>query len=236
MLSGSGGQGANLLGKSHPSLLPILLKKVAVKNGMFLARPFPMIESINQHMVESARPEHEIANRLEPADMYDLMAVQDLLDADEIASAHEQMEKIALEKRNHPSVLYIAYQLHAKTGDWDQAIQSAERLFKQTSDFSTAWIVLADAACHKPAGSVLEAKEILMQAHSKFPGKYLIPYKLAGYCVQLLQFDEADKWIKQAAAIGGERVAQLAMNDKNLAPLYKQKGNEATPPANPNGH
>jgi uncharacterized protein HemY len=190
-----------------------------------------MIESINRHIAESARSEHEKANRLEPADVYDLMAVQDLLDADNIASAREQMEKIAPEKRNHPSVLYIAYQLYAKSGDWDKAIQSAESLFQLTSDFSTAWIVLADAACHKPEGSVLEAKEILIQAQAKFPGKHLIPYKLADYCVQLLQFDEADKWIKQAAAIGGESVAQVAMNDKNLAPLYKQKENGA----NPNG-
>ena len=183
-----------------------------------------MIENINRQFSESAGPGQ--VNQLAPSDMYDLMAVQDLLNANQVASAREQMEKIAPEKRNHPSVLYVAYQVHAQTGDWDKAIQSADTLFKQIPDYPSAWIILADSACHKPAGSVLEAKEILIQATAKFPDDYLIPFKLAVYCAQLLQFDEAGKWIKQASKIGGERVTQMALNDKNLAPLINRKGDK----------
>ena len=40
-----------------------------------------------------------------------LPAIQDFLDSNNIASAQEQMEKIPPEKRDHPSVLYIAYQI-----------------------------------------------------------------------------------------------------------------------------
>jgi len=177
------------------------------------------MENIKRHLAKPIRLEHEKINELEPADMYDLMAIQDFLDSNNIVSAQEKMEKIPPEKRDHPSVLYIAYQIHATLHEWNKATHNADSLFRQIPDCPEAWVILAETASHKPDGSLLEAKDILIKAEAKFPGNFLISLKLAGCCVQLLQFDEADRWIKQSMAIDHERVRQIAGNDENLMQL-----------------
>jgi hypothetical protein len=58
-----------------------------------------------------------------------------------------------------------------------------------------------------------------LKAELDFPDNFLIVFKLANYCVQLLEIDEAHKWIRHAVAIDGERVALLAAKDKNILRL-----------------
>jgi len=161
----------------------------------------------------------EIMEHLNPSEMFDLMTVQEMLDLDRISSAREHMQKIAPEKHNHPSVLYIAYQIHAKAGEWAEAILIADSLLAQIPDSPSARVILAETVCNKPGGSFLEGKEVLLKAVSDFPDNFLIVFKLAAYCVQLLEIDEAHKWIKQAIAIDGERVALFAARDRNILRL-----------------
>jgi predicted Zn-dependent protease len=165
------------------------------------------------------REKSETMEHLNPSEMFDLMTVQEMLDSDRISSAREHMQKISPEKRDHPSVLYISYQIHAKAGEWGEAIQIADSLLTKIPDSPSARVILAETVCYKPGGSFLEGKEVLLRAESDFPDNFLIVFKLASYCVQLLEIDEAHKWIKHAIAIDGERVALLAAKDKNILRL-----------------
>jgi hypothetical protein len=156
---------------------------------------------------------------LNPSEIFDLMTVQEMLDSDRMSSARECMQKISPEKHHHPSVLYVSYQIHAKAGEWPEAIHIADCLLAKIPDSPSARVILAETMCNKPGGSFLEGKEVLLKAESDFPGNFLIVFKLAGYCVQLLELEEAHKWIKQAIAIDGERVALFAAKDRNLLRL-----------------
>ena len=194
-----------------------------------------MMEDMSRPMTEQSEPPGEPStdektSQLEPADMYELMAIQDLVESNNIASAWERMERLAPAKRCHPSALYLTYQIYARAGDWSQAIQMADLLFSRVPDCASTWVILAETACHKPEGGISEAKEILLKAESKFPADFLIAFKLAGYCMQLQQLDEADKWLKQALAIDRERGTQIAAEDENLKNLSRIMANRSPRP------
>lgn len=178
-----------------------------------------MFANKNQGLTESIGWEHEKMSQLEPSDLYALMEIQDLLDSNNLGSARVKLGKLLPAKLKHPSALYMAYQIHAKAGEWDKAIQIADSLFREMPDYPGAWLILAETACRKPDDSLLEAKEILLKAESKFSGNFLIALKLASFCVQLVQFDEAKKWIEIAMAIDRERSLQIAAGDADLMRL-----------------
>ena len=194
-----------------------------------------MIEDMSCPMTKQSEqfgepPEDKKTSQLEAADMYELMAIQDLVDSNNIASARERMEKLAPVKRCHPSALYLTYQIYSRAGEWNEAIQMADLLFSTVPDCASTWVILAEATCHKPEGGIAEAKEILLKAESKFPADFLIAFKLASYCMQLQQLDEADKWLKQALAIDRERGNQIAAEDENLKNLSSIMANRPSQP------
>jgi hypothetical protein len=69
-----------------------------------------------------------------------------------------------------------------------------------------------------------EAFDQLLPVVGKFPKVWTIPYDLACYSSQLHQFDDAQKWLKQALAVDEVTVQQAALNDEDLKPLWDIMG------------
>ncbi len=100
---------------------------------------------------------------------------------------------------------------------WELMAELAKRLIEfQPTD--SQWPVLAAYATRR-AISIEAAKEILLNAESKFPKEAVIPYNLACYECQLGNLESAKKYLKQAFTIDSSwRIA--ALDDSDLQPLW----------------
>jgi tetratricopeptide (TPR) repeat protein len=161
--------------------------------------------------------------QLEPPDTHHLLAAQGWLGLGNFLEADEELEKITHQLRDHPAVLSVRYEIYAKAKKWDVAADIADALVKMIPDQLSAWICLAYATRRKAGGGIPSAKQILIEAESKFPGESLIRYNLACYECQLGNLKEAMKWVEKAIAVGGKKdIQMLALDDPDLEPLWRE--------------
>jgi tetratricopeptide (TPR) repeat protein len=153
-----------------------------------------------------------------------VQAAEGWLGLGDAVSASDELEEITLEQQTHPAVLQVRYAIYGKREQWDMAAQVAEKLTPLLPNEPGTWINLAYATRRKTGGNIPAAKTILLAAESKFPRNYLIPFNLACYCSQLQEFDQAEQWLKKAAAIDERTVRKMAADDPDLKPLWATKG------------
>ena len=153
-----------------------------------------------------------------------VLAAQGWLELGDAVSAGGELEEITPEKRTHPAVLQIRYAIYVKREQWDTAAGVAEELASALPDEAGTWVNLAYATRRKTGGGIPEAKKILLAAEPIFPGELVIPFNLACYCSQLHEFDQAEKWLKKAAAIDEKMVQKMAADDPDLKPLWESRG------------
>jgi len=153
-----------------------------------------------------------------------LQVAEGWLGLGDAASASDELEEIALGEQTHPAVLQVRYAIYAKCGQWDMANEVAERVVSLLPEVAGTWINLAYATRRKTGGGIPDAKKILLAAQLKFSGDCLIPFNLACYCSQLREFDQAEQWLKKAAAINEKAVRKMAADDPDLKPLWDTRG------------
>jgi tetratricopeptide (TPR) repeat protein len=161
---------------------------------------------------------------LEPPDSLYLDAAEGWLGLGDVVSANESLDEISSEMRAHPAVLIMRCQIYFKAEKWDMLAEVSETLIKLLPEMPESWVNFAYAVRRKTDGSILAAKEILLEAESKFPHEYLFPFNLACYFSQLNQLEEAEKWLKKAIAIDNKTVQKLAIDDPDLLPLWDSMG------------
>lgn len=160
---------------------------------------------------------------LEPPDSHHLRAALGWLELGNAAEADAELEKIAPVLQTHPIVLAVRYDACSMVGNWDAAAEVASRQVHLTPGDPGGWISLAYATRRKPGGGIPQAKEILAEAHSKFPGEGLISYNLACYECQLGRLNEAWQWLQKAFASGARKeMKAMALADPDLEPLWKR--------------
>lgn len=153
-----------------------------------------------------------------------LLAAQGWIELGDAVSAGDELADISPQEWTHPAVLQIRYVIYAKRGQWDTAAEVAEALASLLPDAPGTWINLAFATRRKTGGGVPAAKKILLTAEPKFPGDYVIPFNLACYCSQLHEFEQAERWLKKAAAIDEKAVQEIAADDLDLKPFWESRG------------
>ncbi|HEV2319687.1 MAG TPA: hypothetical protein VGV18_08055 [Verrucomicrobiae bacterium] len=153
-----------------------------------------------------------------------LRAAEGWLELGDAASATSELEQIKPVERTHPAVLQVRYGIHAKCGHWDRAAEMAEQIASALPDEAGSWINLAYATRRKTGGGIPAAKTILLAAEPIFSQECIIPFNLACYCSQLREFEQAQQWLRKAAAINDKAVRKLAAEDEDLKPLWESKG------------
>ena len=163
---------------------------------------------------------------LEPPDSIHLSAAEGWLGLGDLVSASDELEEITPELRAHPAVLAVRYDIYAKAKKWNMAAEIAAGLVKMLPKEVASWICFAYATRRKPGGGIPQAKEILIEAKSKFPKEYLISYNLACYECQLGNLKTAKRRLKKAIDLAGKKeIRQQALEDPDLEPLWKDIGN-----------
>jgi tetratricopeptide (TPR) repeat protein len=153
-----------------------------------------------------------------------LRAAEGWLGLGDTTSAGDELKEITPEEQTHPAVLQVRYAIYAKRGQWDMVTEMAEELATALPDIAGSWINLAYAARRKTGGSIPKAKEILLAAEPLFPKECVIPFNLACYCSQLNEFEQAERWLKKAAAIDEKTIRKMASDDPDLKPLWESRG------------
>ena len=164
-----------------------------------------------------------MVNPIEPPDSHYLLAAQGWAELGDFKSAEAELKQIAGPLRTHPQVLAGRYEIYARSKSWDLAAEVAQMLVQTFAGNAGAWVSLAYAVRRKADGGIPQAREILIKARSLFPKETLIPYNLACYECQSGDETAALEWLHQAITLGGKKaIKQLALNDADLKPLWKQ--------------
>ena len=161
---------------------------------------------------------------LDAPDCFHVQAAEGWLGLGDVESATSELREISPGERTHPAVLSVRYEIYSKTKQWDMATDVASELIKMLPEEAFVWIWLAYATRRRTGGSIGDAKKILLAAEPKFSKHYLFPYNLACYCSQLGELDQAEQWLKKAAANDNAAVKKMALEDSDLKPLWASLG------------
>lgn len=150
-----------------------------------------------------------------------LQAAIGYLELGMVQDAREEIEQIAPEVRDLPAVLTVRVEIYRTLGEWEPMEVAATLLCKVRPDDAYGWINSAYAT--RRAFSLEQAKVILLNAATRFPGEATIPFNLACYEAQLGHLDAARQWLANAVSLQ-PACRERALADPDLAPLHGELG------------
>lgn len=159
---------------------------------------------------------------INPIDQRHLESAEGWLELGLHLEANEELDKITPSLRAHPEVLDLRWHIYAKEKKWEVCVDIANAIIKCAPDNQDGWIHRS-FALHEMKRTQ-EAFDQLLPVAEKFPRVWTIPYNLACYASQLHRFDEAQKWLEHAFAVGGNSLKLAALDDEDLKPLWDSLG------------
>jgi len=170
---------------------------------------------------------------MKPLELHDLRylaAAQGWLELGNHLEADEELENITAEQRAHPAVLEIRWQIYAKAGKWEGALDIASALVQLVPESALGW-VHRSYAFHELKRTE-EARDNLLRVVDKFPEDPIMRYNLACYECQLGRLEQAKNWLEKAFEVGDSKQIKLtALEDPDLEPLWRETGEIG--PSNP---
>jgi Flp pilus assembly protein TadD len=155
---------------------------------------------------------------LQTSDLHQLRAADGWLDLGDWRSALAELDALRLGARSHPAVLAMRFRAHSTAGQWDLALESAERGLEANPKDPQAWIHRS-FALHE-LKRTREAEALLLPALDNFPTEPIIAYNLACYACVQGELAKARALLARAAAVGNaEEMQRMARNDPDLAAL-----------------
>ena len=162
-------------------------------------------------------------NFLEPPDSHHLSAAIGWVELGNWQEANAELEKITLDSQGHPDVLEVRWQIYAKAEDWEEAIEAAREMTRQTPDLPFGWIHLA-YSLHE-LRRTQEAYATLKPIFERFPDEWLMRYNMACYACQLGNLGEARRLLELAGERGDKNeIVRMARIDPDLEALWSEFG------------
>jgi len=161
--------------------------------------------------------------QLEPPNSHHLIAADGWLGVGDWQEALAELEKITSDSRRHPDVMEVRWQIYAKAGDWEEAIEAAREMTRQTPGLPSGWIHLA-YSLHE-LRRTQEAYGTLKPIFERFPDEWLMRYNMACYACQLGDLGEARRLLELACE-GGDKneIVRMVRIDLDLEPLWSEFG------------
>src|SRR5437867_1564490 len=154
---------------------------------------------------------------LEPPDQQFFTAACGYVQLQMFQEANEELEKIDAFLRAAPEILALRIEIYRGLKNWELMAELSQRLMEFHSDDPQWPVSLAYAT--RRATSIEAAKEILLNAESRFPREAIIFYNLGCYSCQLGEIDNAKNYLKQAFEIDPSWRLR-ALDDEDLKPLW----------------
>jgi tetratricopeptide (TPR) repeat protein len=154
---------------------------------------------------------------LEPPDQKFFQAACGYAQLGMFLDANEELEKIDPYCRAAPEILALRVAIYRGLKKWELMAAISKRLVAFQPD-DVQWTVSFAYAIRR-ANSIQAAKDILLNAESKFPKDGIIKYNLACYFCQMGQIETAKNYLRKAFEIDSNwRVA--ALEDEDLKRLW----------------
>ena len=155
--------------------------------------------------------------------VHGLNAVLGWLELGSNREARAELESLPAQYQNTVEVLDVWWLLHAREGDWEKALEVADRFLEIAPESAAGWLHRAYALRRTTGGGLQKAAEVLLGAVEKFPRESTIPYNLACYACQLGKLEEARGWLKEARRRQNKKqIKTLALADSDLEPLWPE--------------
>jgi len=154
---------------------------------------------------------------LEPPDQQHWRSAVGYVELGMFADANCELEKIDPFCRAAPEVLAVRIAIYRGLQKWELMAEIAKRLADFQPDDVQWTISLAYAT--RRANSIKAAKQILLNAESKFPNEAIIKYNLACYFCQTAEIQNAKNYLKKAFEIDSSWRLK-ALDDEDLKPLW----------------
>jgi tetratricopeptide (TPR) repeat protein len=162
-------------------------------------------------------------NPLSPQDQWHIEAANAWLMLDDPIDAHEELERITPPMRCHPDVLAMRYAAYGMAGKWEAAFEIARTLVELVPDDASSWLKQAESLRKMPSGGAKATLDSLLPVADRFPENVPIAYSLARYSCQSGDLKAARRWLMRAMDKGGDNIKCVALDDKELEPLWKDK-------------
>lgn len=154
---------------------------------------------------------------LEQPDQRHCQAAAGYVELGMLLEANAELDEIDPFNRAAPEVLAVRITIYRKLEKWELMQELAKRL----TDFQphdVQWSISLAYASRR-ADSIEAAKEVLLDAETKFPKEPAIKYNLACYFCQTGDIEMAKNYLKEAFEIDlNLRIA--ALEDEDLEPLW----------------
>ena len=155
---------------------------------------------------------------LEPPDQQYWHAAAGYVELGMFSDADAELDRIDPFNRAAPEVLAMRIAIYHGLKKWELMREIAKRMADFQPDDIQWTISLAYAT--RRAISIEAAKEILLNAKSKFPKEAIIKYNLACYECQLGNVEAAKNYLKQVFEIDANWRLK-ALDDQDLEPLWE---------------
>jgi predicted Zn-dependent protease len=143
------------------------------------------------------------------------------LDLGDFQEAERELESIALERRDHPEVLVLRWQIYSRAQRWNDCMAVADVLTKRFPENPCGWIVLAQTLYHTQR--VAEAYKIGVSKAEEFPESWQLLYDTACYACLLRKRRKAQQYLHSAMEVGNAKEIRLrASQDPDLAALSRR--------------
>ena len=153
---------------------------------------------------------------LEQPDLQHCQAAAGYVGLSMFLEANTELDKIDPFNRAAPEVLALRIAIYRGLEKWELMQEIAKRLADFQPD-DIQWTI-SFAYATRRADSIPAAKEVLLNAESKFPKEAAIKYNLACYFCQTGEIQNAKNYLKKAFEIDlNWRVA--ALEDADLKPI-----------------
>src|SRR6185295_15442618 len=157
---------------------------------------------------------------IEPPDSLYIRAARIHLESRNPQGAQQELEKVAPWLRTHPDVLELRWAIEAHAQHWRTCLEIAQALLDAAPGRASGWIKRS-FVLHRLQRTP-EALNQLFPAAEKFSEIATIPYNLACYAATLQCLWEAERWLKQALERGGSEIRRMALQDKELEPIWNK--------------
>ncbi len=132
--------------------------------------------------------------------------------------ANLELDKISLQHRSHPDVLFLRWQIYAREQNWSECLLLALSWTEQSQKDPRGWIALAETFYHK--NQLIEAYELAAAKARQFPRSWKLLYNAARYACLIGKRAEAEQYFQLAMAVGDARALRLkALQDPDLQRL-----------------
>lgn len=154
---------------------------------------------------------------LEPPDRQHWEAAVGYVELHMFSDADAELERIEPFNRAASEVLAVRIAIYHGLKKWELMRGVAKGLAEfQPNDVQ--WTISLAYATRR-ADSIQLAKEILLNAESKFSKEAIIKYNLACYCCQLGEIEDAKNYLKKVFEIDSSWRLK-ALDDEDLRPLW----------------